>query len=79
MTVTPRGYGSSMGAHSFTPEEVGLGKVRGQSVDISKKEAPQISGLRGFCVPIMHDAEGQGRTDTALPLPVHESGASYIS
>ncbi|SVB10049.1 uncharacterized protein METZ01_LOCUS162903, partial [marine metagenome] len=34
------------------------------------KEAPQISGLRGFFVPIIRGAEGQSRTDTGSPPPV---------
>jgi len=46
---------------------------------LAKKEAPQISGLRGFFVPIISGAEGQSRTDTGSPLPVFESGPSYIS
>ena len=33
----PTRYGSSVGAHSFTLEEEGSGKVRGQSVDITTK------------------------------------------
>jgi hypothetical protein len=46
---------------------------------LAKKEAPQISGLRGFFVPIIRGAESQSRTDTGSPPPVFESGPSYIS
>ena len=63
----------------FTFGKFGMEKVRGQSVDIGKEEAPQISGLRGFFVPIIRGAESQSLTDTGSPPPVFESGPSYIS
>ena len=46
--------------------------------DSPNKNPPDIQP-EGYFVTEMRGAEGQGRTDTALPLPVHESGASYIS
>ena len=48
------------------PEELGAEKVRGQSVDFSKEEAPQISVYGGFSC-LKSGAEGQSRTDTGSP------------
>ena len=47
--------------------------------DLAKKEAPQISGLRGFFAPIKRGAEGQRRTDTGSPLSVYSTGVPLAS
>ena len=46
--------------------------------DLAKEEDPQIYRLGGLFLTIMSGAEGQSRTDTGLPRPVFESGATGL-
>ena len=77
----PTRYGSSVGAHSFTLEEEGSGKVRGQSVDITTKgpdhsvevwanSVPNVAERVGF-EPTMKLPPYRFSSSTLVVLPCH--------
>ena len=64
----PTRYGSSVGAHRFTLEEEGSGKVRGQSVDITTKGPDHSVEVWANFVPNMSERVG---FEPTIRLPTH--------
>ena len=64
-----------MGAHSFTPEEEGSGKVRGQSVDITEKVPDHLDEVWAFPPPKTGGGSGIRTHDEVAPITVFKTVA----
>ena len=71
----PTRYGSSVGAHSFTLEEEGSGKVRGQSVDITTKGPDHSVEVWANFVPNMAERVG---FEPTMRLPPYRFSSSTL-